>query len=113
MDTLTIKDLEVWTHIGVPDEERTQEQRLLVSIDLFLDTKESALHDDVSKTIDYFSVANTLHEAAKIERKTIEKFAHDIAEMILETYKPLRITVTLKKFALQGSRYSSLSITRP
>ena len=45
MDKLSIHDLELWMHIGVPDLERASEQRLLVSIEMELDTKAAATSD--------------------------------------------------------------------
>ena len=39
MDTLTITDLELQTRIGAPEEERAQSQKLLLSIEMHLDTR--------------------------------------------------------------------------
>jgi len=113
MDTLSIVDLEVRTHIGVPDEERAEEQTVWVSVELQLDTRAAAKDDDVSKTIDYFQVAESLHELGKTERKTIEKFADDIAMMILDAYKPQSVKVLLKKRVLPHCDFTSITITRP
>ena len=42
MDTIKIKDIELETRLGVPKEERTKPQRVLVSVKLSADTKEAA-----------------------------------------------------------------------
>ena len=42
MDTIAIEDLEVWFHVGVPDEERAHAQRLLISVEMDLDFRAAA-----------------------------------------------------------------------
>jgi FolB domain-containing protein len=112
-DVLSITDLELWTHIGVPDEERALEQRLLISIALTLDTKAAAKADDVHKSTNYNDVTMDMHVLAKKERKTIERFAEDAAVMILKKYKPASVTITVKKFAVPGTKEVSITIIRP
>ena len=86
-DSLIISNLELRTHIGVPDEERLEEQTIEVTIEIFLDTKEAGKDDDVSKSIDYQLAVNDVKDLAKTERKTIEKLAEDIADMIINKFK--------------------------
>ena len=111
-DTLTITDLELWTHIGVPKEERATEQRLLVTVGLTVDTRAAAKSDDVKKSINYIDVADDVKALAQKERKTIERFAEDIAIMILKNYGTPSVTVTIKKFAIPGSASVALTIER-
>ena len=59
-DKITIEDLEVKFHVGVPDEERIEVQKLLITIVIFKDLSSSAENDDISKTIDYFSVCQEI-----------------------------------------------------
>ncbi|OGJ56411.1 dihydroneopterin aldolase [Candidatus Peribacteria bacterium RIFCSPHIGHO2_02_FULL_52_16] len=113
MDTITIQNLELWTHIGVSEEERAQEQRLLVSVEMTVDTKAAAKSDDVTKSIDYYQVSEELKKLAKTERKTIERFAEDAATMILDRFKPKNVTVSVKKFAVPGSDFVAIAIRRP
>lgn len=112
-DRITIHNLELWTHIGVPDEERTSEQRLLVTIILETDTKPAAEADALEKTIDYDVVAKDVQTLAKTERKTIEKLAEDIATTVVQKYQPTRVHVTVKKYILPNADEVSLTITRP
>ena len=111
-DVLTITDLELWTNIGVPDQERATEQRLLVTLEMTIDSHAAAKSDDVKKTINYFDVSEDIKLLAKTERKTIERFAEDIAQMVLTKYKPDAVTVTVKKFAVPGTASISLRIFR-
>ena len=111
-DRLSIIDFELWTHIGVPKEERKTEQRLVVTVEMSVDAKAAAKSDDVKKSINYADVAEDLKKLALIERKTIERFAEDIAKMILKSYKTSAVTVTVKKFAIPGSASVAIQMTR-
>jgi dihydroneopterin aldolase len=113
MDTISINNIECWTHIGVPTEEREREQQLLVSLELSLSTKQAGAKDDVSKTIDYEEVVHSIHKLAKKERKTIECFAEDIAAMVLMDYKPKGgVKVTVSKHIIPGTESAEVSIER-
>ncbi|MDB6027753.1 MAG: 7,8-dihydroneopterin aldolase, partial [Verrucomicrobiales bacterium] len=60
MDTITISDLEVSYHVGVPDEERATAQRLLLTVEMELNFSDAAKTDDLTKTVDYFAVSQRL-----------------------------------------------------
>ena len=107
-DTLRIKNLELWTHIGVTEEERTKEQRLLIDISLQIKVPNKDLI-----SIDYEKVAKDIRALGGKERQTIERLATDVADMILKKYSLESVTVTVKKFPLPGIKHVSLTITRP
>ena len=111
-DQLNIIDCELWTRIGVSKEEREAEQRLLVTVGMTVDTRAAAKSDDVKKSINYFDLATDLKLLAHKERKTIERFAEDIAQMILKKHKPIDVTVTVKKFAIPAAKAIEIQITR-
>lgn len=99
MDSILLKGIEVSTSIGVPDAERKNPQQILVTIELFCPVKSVAQSDDVSDGIDYAKVTEEVQKLGKTERKTIERFAEDIASALLPKFKPaggVRITVTKK-----------------
>ena len=111
-DILNITDLELWTRIGVPKEERESEQRILVTVEMELDTRKAAKGDDVKKSINYSDMIVDLKELAKKERKTIERFAEDIATMIQRKHRTTSVTVTVKKCAIPGTKEALLTIQR-
>ncbi len=113
MDIIRIVDLEVVYHVGVPDLERATPQRLLVSIDLLRAFQEAANADDLTRTIDYYAVSRRLLRFGEGRSwKLIEKLAGDIAECLLEEFKPDRVRVEIKKFILPETRYVSVEIER-
>lgn len=98
MDSILLRNIEVRSHIGVPDTERTNPQRLLIDIELFHPTTDAAKTDDIRKGIDYDAVTLAVVELGKIERKTVERFAEDAASVILKTFKPSGgVKVTVRK----------------
>ncbi len=113
MDTLSIHDLELWTRIGVPDAERKTEQKMLVAIELIGDLSAVGNSDDVTRGIDYEALVNDVRLLAKTERKTIERLAEDIAAMILKSYKPQSVKVSVWKEPLPGIRGVKVTLARP
>ena len=111
-DVLEISDLEFTTRIGVPDDERSTEQKLLITVKLFLDTSAAGANDDINETIDYEEVVNTILELQSNERKIIETLADDISKLIIEKFKPTSVEVTVKKFILPNTKEVRLTIFR-
>ncbi len=114
MDSITLNNIETWTRIGVPDAERSHPQRLLVSLELFCSLKLVAASDDLSKGIDYQVVTDAILELGKSERKTAERFAEDIATMLLAKFKPAGgVRVSIQKKPPLPLEAACITITRP
>ncbi len=113
-DLIRIVDLEVHAHIGVPDEERAHAQKLLVSLDLGVDSIAHAAHtDSLSRTVNYYDVAQHVKHFAKDHpRKLIETLAEELAHDLLKNYPIKTLTLEIKKFILPDTRYVSVSIVR-
>lgn len=113
MGKITIVDLEVFMHVGVTDEERAQPQRLLLTVNMDYDFASAALSDRLTKTIDYFAVAQRLLQyGAGRNWKLIEKLATDIADLVLAEFQPNAVTVEVKKFPIPQARHVSVSLTK-
>src|ERR1041385_3709559 len=101
MDTITIKDLEVFCCVGVPDEERAKPQRLLVTVEMEHDFSSAAMGDDIGQTIDYYAVSQRLLKFGEgAHWKLIETLAADIAQMVLDEFHPRSVNVEVKKFII-------------
>jgi dihydroneopterin aldolase len=113
-DLIRIVDLEVWTRIGVPEEERAQPQRLLVTVTISAgDLGPAARADDVGLTINYADVAARVKEfAAAQPRKLLETFAAGIADDLLAVFPMRRIHLEVKKFVLPEARHVSVELER-
>jgi 7,8-dihydroneopterin aldolase/epimerase/oxygenase len=113
MDIITINDLEVFYRVGVPDDERREAQRLLLTVEMEHDFTAAAAADDLNRTIDYFAVSQRLLKLGEgREWKLIEKLAVEIADLVLTEFKPARATVEVKKFVLPETQYVSVRVTR-
>jgi len=114
MDTITISDLEVWYHVGVPDHERVQTQRLAITLRLVVDFRTAAAMDDVGATINYSEVARRIISFGDGRSwKLIETVAVELAEIILREFRPHSVTVEVKKFVLPNTRHVAVEVTRP
>ena len=113
MSKISIVDLEVHFHIGVPRQERVRAQRLLLSVDMIHDFAPAAAADRVSKTIDYFKVAQRLLRLGDGRSwKLIERLATDVADLVLREFCAASVTVTVKKFPIPQARYVAVSLTK-
>jgi dihydroneopterin aldolase len=114
VDIITIADLEVHFRVGVPDAERAQPQRLLLTVEMATDFTAAGATDDLRETIDYYAVAQRLQALGEgREWKLIERLGEDIAALILREFRPRRVTVEIKKFILPQTRHVAVRLTRP
>jgi len=113
MDKISIVELEVFYRVGVPDAERAQPQRLLLTVEMDSDFSAAAKSDSIADTIDYFAVSQRLLKFGEDrEWKLIEKLAADIADLILAEFKPQRIVVEVKKFVIPQARHVAVTLTK-
>lgn len=110
---ISIVDLEVFYRVGVPDTERAQPQRLLLTVEMDFDFAAAARSNDLADTIDYYAVSQRLLKFGEGRSwKLIEKLATDIANTILIEFKPAAVTVEVKKFIIPEARHVSVSISK-
>ena len=110
---ISIVDLEVFYRVGVPDAERAQPQRLLLTVELESDFSAAAKSDGIVDTIDYFAVTQCLLKFGEGKSwKLIEKLAADITDAILAEFKPSGVTVEVKKFVIPQARYVAVSLSK-
>lgn len=113
MSRITITDLEVHYCVGVPDEERATPQRLLITVDMSFDFSSAAATDRITKTIDYYAVAqHIIAFGTGRSWKLIEKTANDIADLVLGEFQPVAVTVVVKKFPIPQAAHVSVTLTK-
>jgi dihydroneopterin aldolase len=112
-DEIHIEQLEVFTRVGVPEEERAKPQRLTVNISFWPYQQTRDLADNIEGTVNYSAVAeetkNFLHDQSV---KLIETLAERLASHLLKSFPIQKITIELRKFALEDAKYVSITITR-
>jgi 7,8-dihydroneopterin aldolase/epimerase/oxygenase len=113
MDKIIIRELAVFYRVGVPEEERKEAQRLLLSLEMTHDFAAAAAADDLSHSIDYDALSKRLRDFGRDKSwKLIETLAVDLAEMILRDFKPVTVFVEVQKFVIPDARYVAVSLTR-
>lgn len=113
MDTIAIRDLEVFYQVGVTPEERAQEQRLLLNVEMESDFTAAVSADSLADTVDYDSVCRRLLHFGKDRHwQLIETLAADVASMILEEFHPRAVSVEVKKFVIPQAREVSVKLRR-
>lgn len=114
MDHIIIKELEVFFNVGVPETERANPQKLLITVEMDVDTTTAASSDDLRQTIDYRAVAVRVGSLGRGRSfKLIETIAAEMADLVLREFQPKRVTVEIKKFVLPHTRYVAVQVTRP
>jgi FolB domain-containing protein len=113
MDKIIINELEVFYHVGVPDEERAKPQRLLLTIEISHDFSTAAQKDDIAQTINYFSVSQRLLRFGENKSwKLIETLAVEIATALKSEFGIQKISVEVKKFIIPQARHIAVKIER-
>ena len=113
MSKISNVDLDVFYRVGVPDAERSQPQRLLLTVVLESDFTAAAKSDSIADTIDYYAVTQRLLKFGENrEWKLIEKLAADLADTVLAEFKPQSVSVEVKKFIIPEARCVAVSLLK-
>ena len=113
MDTIEIRRLRVSTLIGVPDEERSVSQTLLVSVKMTPSQTFDGLADEISRTVDYYQVSLEIENLASARpRNLIETLATDIAGHLLRNHPLAHVAVTIEKHILPNTDCVAVHIER-
>ena len=112
-DEVRIEQLEVFTVIGVLEHERKGLQRLTVSISFWPYEQWPDLADNIEKAVNYSAVAEETKRFAREQAvNLIETLADRLASHLLKTFPIQKVTIELRKFALQDAKYVSVTVTR-
>jgi 7,8-dihydroneopterin aldolase/epimerase/oxygenase len=113
LDEVHIEQLEVFTVIGVLEHERKGLQRLTVSISFWPYEQAQDLADNIEKAVNYSAVAEETKRFAREQAANlIETLADRLAAHLLKTFPIQKVTIELRKFALQDAKYVSVTATR-
>src|SRR5438270_11001911 len=114
MDKIIISELEVFYHVGITEGERSQPQRLLLTVEMAHDFKAAAARDNLAETVDYAAVSERLLQSGEDSHwEMMETLAADLAVMILERFSPRQVSLEVKKFFTPQAGCVAVSRTRP
>lgn len=98
MATIFINGLTVSCIIGTKSHERKNKQPLVFDIELTVDTEQAAVSDDIIHALDYESLSNDVIKFVETSNyKLIEALAENLANRIMQHYKPKTLKLTLSK----------------
>lgn len=98
VDTIELRELRVMAYCGILPEETDRRQPFAIDVDVDLDLSEAASSDDINATIDYGRLVQSIDELALSQRYgLLERFASDIATVVLEDERALSTRVTVRK----------------
>jgi len=114
MDKIFLNDLHIDTIIGIYDWERETLQTLSFDLEMDWDIRQAAKSDDITDTLDYGAVANTIVKFVEASRyQLIETLAEDLAALLLNTFPIPALKLTLSKpVALHGQNTARIVIER-
>lgn len=113
LDEIHIEELDVFAHIGVPEEERAKPQKLTINISLWPYQQTSDLADHIERTVNYSAVAEETKNFVRDQSVSlVETLADRLASHLLKSFPIQKVTIELRKFALQDAKYVSVTVTR-
>ena len=115
MITVHVRDLRLFGHHGVGEEERQQGQ--MFQFDVELAVGERGVDDNFSEAVDYREVARVVKEISDKRQFTlIEALAAAIADELEERFAPRRILVRVQKPDIKPAGVEGtvgVTLTRP
>ena len=112
-DAILVNGLELSAHIGVPDAERVEAQRLTLNLVLVPSAPLSDLGDELGRTVDYFALTRRVRQLAGARpRRLIETLAEEICACVLEEFSVRAVEVELRKYILPDTEYVAVRLSR-
>lgn len=111
-DVIRINGLEVAARVGVPDEERSAPQKLV--IDALLEADFRGLGDDLAATTDYAAVAEWIEKkCAQGEIRLLETLAEELAAGLLRDFPKIgAVEIGIRKFILPRTESVAVRVRR-
>lgn len=99
LDKVVVRGLQFYGYHGVTSAEKEIGHRFTADITLFVDTIEAAIADDITKTVDYAEVAQTVVKMGKtLKFNLVETLSNHIAHTILTQHpNVVKIIVQIEK----------------
>lgn len=98
MDKIIVKDLLLRGIIGINDDERKNEQDILINLVMFADTRAAAESDSIDDAVNYRTITKRVIQHIETSADfLVEKLVSDIARIILTEFNVVRAIVRVEK----------------
>ncbi|MGI8438360.1 MAG: dihydroneopterin aldolase [Chthoniobacterales bacterium] len=112
-DSIHLEELEVWGRIGVPEEERAQPQRLVISVTFSLATDFGKLGDQLAATVDYAALCEAIKAFVHTRADgLLETLGDALAAHLLATFPLHCVRLEIRKFIRPDLKYVAAIVTR-
>ena len=99
-EAIHIRELRLWAHVGVLEQERRDGQWFSLDISFWLDLSRAAAADDLASSLDYSVAIRALQGLAReIRCLTIEHFSEQVLDRLEQLFGPVPVRLTLSKCA--------------
>ena len=99
-EAIHIRELRLWAHVGVLEQERRNGQWFSLDISFWLDLSRAAAADDLASSLDYSVAIQALQGLAReIRCLTIEHFSEQVLDRLEQLYGPVPVRLMLSKCA--------------
>jgi FolB domain-containing protein len=98
MDRIIIKDLLLRGIIGVNDDERVNQQDILINLVLYVDVRKAAQSDRIEDAVNYRTITKRI--VRHVEESAdflVEKLVTDIARIVVTEFNVQRVRVRVEK----------------
>ncbi|WP_321475794.1 dihydroneopterin aldolase [uncultured Paludibaculum sp.] len=116
MDKILLVGVHLTVNLGVPHEERSIPQEVILDLEMEFDTRPAGESDDFKQTVDYAAVHTTVRRVATERHYSlVECMAERIAAAVLLEFPVAGVRVLLKKPAALRARnvdYPAIEILR-
>jgi dihydroneopterin aldolase len=113
--TVEVRDLRVFGHHGVHDEERERGQDFLFDVEL--QVGERGASDRLEDAVDYVEVASVVHEVSDAKQfNLLEALASAVADELARRFVPERVRVRVRKPEVRPAGLDgtvAVTVTRP
>jgi len=110
---IRVQGLEIFGHIGVPDEERASPQRLTFNLTFWPVRSSQELRNEIGRAVNYANVCEEVKKFVGRRRdRLIETLADALAVHLLEAFEIRRVTVEVRKYILPDVEFVSVRVTR-
>ena len=97
-DRILVRDLRLWAHVGVLEEERQLGQWFELDLELAVDLAAAGAADALELSLDYSRAITALQQQARTVRcLTLEHYAERILTLLEELYGPVPMRLELRK----------------
>ena len=112
-DQIIVSNLELRAHVGVPEFERRESQRLTLNLVIIPKRSFGGLDDAIENTVDYFALTRRVQSlAAERPRKLIETLVEEIALCVLREFAVEEVHAELRKYILPDTEFVAVRLNR-